>query len=162
MMRKHSDINRDEINEDFIARAQPGLKYCQRVGNIMGATIMVSLVSAIENGVFDAPQRIGCFSYGSGCCSEFYSGVASASGQKKLASMLIARQLDTRHGLTMDEYETILNGSHAVKFGTRNVLLDLNLIPTVLDSIKSNVVATGRKRIFLKEIKEFYRNYEWV
>jgi len=162
MMRKHSDINRDEINEDFNERAQPGLTYCQRVGNIMGATIMVSLLSAIENGVFDTPQRIGCFSYGSGCCSEFYSGVASASGQKKLAVMLIARQLDARHELTMDEYDAILNGSHAVKFGTRNVLLDLTLIPAVWDSIRSQVVTTGRRRIFLKEIKDFYRTYEWV
>lgn len=162
MMRKHSDINRDEINEDFNERAQPGLTYCQRVGNIMGATIMVSLLSAIENGAFDTPQRIGCFSYGSGCCSEFYSGVASASGQKKLALMLIARQLDARHELTMDEYDAILNGSHAVKFGTRNVLLDLNLIPAVWDSIQSHVVTTGRRRIFLKEIKDFYRTYEWV
>jgi len=162
MMRKHSDIKRDEINEDFNERAQPGLTYCQRVGNIMGATIMVSLLSAIENGAFDTPQRIGCFSYGSGCCSEFYSGVASASGQKKLALMLIARQLDARHELTMDEYDAILNGSHAVKFGTRNVLLDLNLIPAVWDSIRSQVVTTGRRRIFLKEIKDFYRTYEWV
>ena len=162
MMRKHSDINRDEINEDFNERAQPGLTYCQRVGNIMGATMMVSLLSAIENGAFDTPQRIGCFSYGSGCCSEFYSGVASASGQKKLALMLIARQLDARHELTMDEYDAILNGSHAVKFGTRNVLLDLNLIPAVWDSIQSHVVTTGRRRIFLKEIKDFYRTYEWV
>ena len=162
MMRKHSDINRDEINEDFNERAQPGLTYCQRVGTIMGATIMVSLLSAIENGAFDTPQRIGCFSYGSGCCSEFYSGVASASGQKKLALMLIARQLDARHELTMDEYDAILNGSHAVKFGTRNVLLDLNLIPAVWDSIQSHVVTTGRRRIFLKEIKDFYRTYEWV
>ena len=162
MMRKHSDINRDEINEDFNERAQPGLTYCQRVGNIMGATIMVSLLSAIENGAFDTPHRIGCFSYGSGCCSEFYSGVASASGQKKLALMLIARQLDARHELTMDEYDAILNGSHAVKFGTRNVLLDLNLIPAVWDSIQSHVVTTGRRRIFLKEIKDFYRTYEWV
>jgi len=162
MMRKHSDINRDEINEDFNERAQPGLTYCQRVGNIMGATIMVSLLSAIENGAFDTPQRIGCFSYGSGCCSEFYSGVASASGQKKLALMLIARQLDARHELTMDEYDAILNGSHAVKFGTRNVLLDLTLIPAVWDSIRSQVVTTGRRRIFLKEIKDFYRTYEWV
>ena len=162
MMRKHSDINRDEINEDFNERAQPGLTYCQRVGNIMGATIMVSLLSAIENGAFDTPQRIGCFSYGSGCCSEFYSGVASASGQKKLALMLIARQLDARHELTMDEYDAILNGSHAVKFGTRNVLLDLNLIPAVWDSIQSHVVTIGRRRIFLKEIKDFYRTYEWV
>lgn len=162
MMRKHSDINRDEINEDFNERAQPGLTYCQRVGNIMGATIMVSLLSAIENGAFDTPQRIGCFSYGSGCCSEFYSGVASALGQKKVALMLIARQLDARHELTMDEYDAILNGSHAVKFGTRNVLLDLNLIPAVWDSIRSQVVTTGRRRIFLKEIKDFYRTYEWV
>ncbi|MEA2491930.1 MAG: polyketide biosynthesis 3-hydroxy-3-methylglutaryl-CoA synthase-like enzyme PksG, partial [Acidobacteriota bacterium] len=72
MMRKQCKAAPKEIEADFERRAVPGLRHCQRVGNIMGATTLLSLVSTIEHGDFDAPQRIGCFSYGSGCCSEFF------------------------------------------------------------------------------------------
>src|SRR3546814_5068551 len=82
MMRKHTDTSRDGIQQDFERRVQPGLNYCQRVGNIMGATVLLSLASTIDHGAFDSPRRIGCFSYGSGCSSEFYSGVATASDRK--------------------------------------------------------------------------------
>ncbi|MDP1771715.1 MAG: hydroxymethylglutaryl-CoA synthase family protein [Methylobacter sp.] len=162
MMRKHTDIKRDEINQDFQQRVQPGLTYCQRVGNIMGATVLVSLASTIEQGVFDVPRRIGCFSYGSGCCSEFYSGVAMASGQQKLRSMQLEKNLDSRYQLNMDEYETLLEGSNEVKFGTRNVVPNTDLLPGVWQSIIDNTAGKGTERIFLKEIKEFYRQYEWV
>ena len=162
MMRKHTDIKRDEINQDFQQRVQPGLTYCQRVGNIMGATVLVSLASTIEQGAFDAPHRIGCFSYGSGCCSEFYSGVVMASGQQKLRAMQLEKNLDSRYRLSMAEYEAVLEGSNAVKFGTRNVIPNTGLLPAVWQSINDNTAGKGKKRIFLKEIKEFYRQYEWV
>ena len=158
MMRKHTHIQRDEIEQDFQRRVQPGLTYCQRVGNIMGGTIMLSLASTIDQGTFDVPYRIGCFSYGSGCCSEFYSGVVIPSGQQKIQAMQLEKHLDSRYRLSMDEYETLLEGSNAVKFGTRNVVLDTELLPEVWKSI----AWAGTKRIFLKEIKEFYRQYEWV
>ncbi|MGZ9709212.1 hydroxymethylglutaryl-CoA synthase family protein [Glaciimonas sp. GNP009] len=162
MMRKHTDIKRNEIEQDFQQRAQPGLTYCQRVGNIMGATIMVSLASAIEHGDFSKPRRIGLFSYGSGCSSEFYSGVATPSGQQKLKSMQLGKYLDSRHQLTMDEYETLLEGSNAVRFGTRDVVLNTGLLPAVQRSIVDTLAAQGTKRIFLAEIKGFYRRYEWL
>src|ERR1700733_4550531 len=66
MMRKLVKANPKEIEADFERRVMPGLIYCQRVGNIMGATTMLALVSAIDHGDFHTPQRIGCFSYGSG------------------------------------------------------------------------------------------------
>ena len=35
---------------------QPGLTYCQRVGNIMGGdAVMLSLASTIDHGAFDTP-----------------------------------------------------------------------------------------------------------
>jgi polyketide biosynthesis 3-hydroxy-3-methylglutaryl-CoA synthase-like enzyme PksG len=123
---------------------------------------LVSLASTIEQGVFDVPKRIGCFSYGSGCCSEFYSGVAMASGQQKLRAMELEQNLDSRYQLNMDEYETLLEGSNEVKFGTRNVVPNTGLLPGVWQSIIDNTAGKGTKRIFLKEIKEFYRQYEWV
>ncbi|MBM3552199.1 MAG: hydroxymethylglutaryl-CoA synthase family protein [Alphaproteobacteria bacterium] len=160
MMRKHSDAKRDEIEADFQARAQPGLAYCQRVGNIMGATSLLSLIGAIDHGDFAAPRRIGCFSYGSGCSSEFYSGVVTAGGQRRVRDMEIGAHLDARHRLDMADYETLLAAGATLRFGTRNAVMNMGLLPKVWETFERRPGA--EKRLFLAEINEFHRRYEWV
>lgn len=156
MMRKIIRAKAAEIEADFSVRVEPGLQYCQRVGNIMGATIFLSLAGIIDKGEFGMPKRIGCFSYGSGCCSEFYSGVVTAQAQEYQKRFQIEKELNERYRLSMDEYEVLLKGSTAVKFGTRNVKIDTDIIPNAMASAK------GKQRLVLKEIKEFHRIYEWV
>ncbi len=156
MMRKLVKADPSETEEDFSLRVMPGLIYCQRVGNIMGGTVFLSLASAIDKGIFDSPKRIGCFSYGSGCCSEFYSGVVTPDGQKLQRRFDIEEQLNERYRLSMDEYEALLMGSGAVKFGTRNVKSDFDLIPGI------NLSGQRGKRLFLEEIREFHRKYRWI
>jgi len=162
MMRKMTKASRDDIEQDFHHRVVPGLTYCQRVGNIMGGTVLLSLASSIDQGEFTSAQRIGCFSYGSGCCSEFYSGVVTLSGQQKLRLMSIENHLDNRYRLSMAEYEILLTAGNSVKFGTRNVVSDTSLFPGAWQSIKDNVLREAKERVFLTEIKEFYRHYDWV
>lgn len=156
LMRKTVKAGTAEIEEDFRRRVMPGIRYCQRVGNIMGATVFLSLAGIIDYGSFDIPKRIGCFSYGSGCCSEFYSGIVTDQGQKRLKAMEIGRWLDERYQLSMNEYEDLLMGSGAVKFGTRNVKPDFGLIPGVFDAIGD------KKLLVLDEIREFHREYRWL
>lgn len=155
LMRKLAKTSPDQIEADFIKRVIPGLTYCQRVGNIMGATPALSLASTIENGQFETRKRIGYFSYGSGCCSEFFSGVVSQEGQARLAQLGIKKHLDQRYSLSIEEYELLLKDSSVVKFGTRNVVLDTTFIPQAR-------VANGKPRLYLKEIKEYHRKYEWI
>ena len=156
MMRKMNKAKPADIDEDFTRRVEPGLVYCQRVGNIMGGTIFLSLASTIDNADLSSPKRVGCFSYGSGCCSEFYSGVITAESKAKLKKFAIERQLNERYQLSMSEYEALLRGSSAVKFGTRNVDLDFQFIPGAVAASK------GKGRLFLKKIAEFHREYEWI
>ncbi len=156
MMRKMAKAAPPEIEADFEQRVTPGLNYCQRVGNIMGGTALLAMASTVDNGRFDVPRRLGCFSYGSGCCSEFFSGVVTPEGHRLLQTFEIERELNERHRLTMDEYEALLRGSGAVKFGSRNIALDFDLIPGVLDS------GRGKTRLYLEEIKEFHRKYTWL
>src|SRR5215212_5842682 len=52
MMRKQLRAKPAAIEADFERRVLPGLTYCQRVGNIMGAATMLSLLSTIEHGDF--------------------------------------------------------------------------------------------------------------
>ncbi len=156
LMRKHSRATAESIQSDFEKRVMPGMLYCQRVGNIMGASTSLSLASTIDHGDFTRPRRIGCFSYGSGCCSEFFSGVVTADGQRRLREFSIGARLDQRYQLTLNQYETILRGTGAVRFGTRNAKVDWNLIP------QARASGSGARRLFLTEIKEYHREYEWV
>ena len=153
LMRKVVKANPAEIEADFGRRVMPGLTFCQRVGNIMGATTTLALASTIEHGDFTTPQRIGIFSYGSGCCSEFFSGVVTKEGQERVRAMRIKDHLDKRYELTMDEYEDLLVGSNAVKFGTRNATLDTGFLSQARNAL-------GNGTMFLTEIKEFQRRYD--
>ncbi len=155
MMRKQVKAKPPEIEADFTRRVMPGLTFCQRIGNIMGATTLMSLVSTIEHGDFTTPQRVGIFSYGSGCCSEFFSGVVTKDGQERVRALRIKDQLDKRYELSMEEYERLLVGSNAVKFGTRSVMLDTNFLPGARK-------AQGNGTLFLTEIKEFQRRYDQI
>jgi len=152
MMRKMVKANPKEIEADFERRVLPGLIYCQRVGNIMGATTLLSLISTIDHGDFETPQRIGCFSYGSGCCSEFFSGIVTREGQERVRALRFKDQLDKRCELSIQEYDSLLVNNNAVKFGTRNVVLDTDFIPQARN-------AQGKETLFLTGIKEFQRQY---
>jgi polyketide biosynthesis 3-hydroxy-3-methylglutaryl-CoA synthase-like enzyme PksG len=156
MMRKLLKTKPAEIEEDFRHRVLPGLSYCEQIGNVMGGTLFVALASTICNGVFDAPKRVGCFSYGSGCCSEFFSGVVTKEGAQKLRRMNIAAALSCRYPLSLKEYDDLLTSNNRVRFGTRNVRLDPDMLPYARNG------GGNQKHLVLKEIKEFHRVYEWL
>jgi len=156
MMRKLAKASPAEIDEDFNIRVMPGMKYCKRVGNIMGATIFLSLLGLLDYGNFDSPKRIGCFSYGSGCCSEFYSGVVTAAGQRLQQKYRVEKQLNSRYKLNMELYEILLKKSGLVKFGTRNTKLDYEVVPGLVQKSREE------KILYLDQINEFHREYIWL
>ncbi|AUY48415.1 MULTISPECIES: hydroxymethylglutaryl-CoA synthase family protein [Streptomycetaceae] len=155
LMRKFVKARPAAIEEDFQRRMHPGLTYCQRVGNVMGATTMLSLASTIDNADLSSPQRVGVFSYGSGCCSEFFSGVVRQESQDHVRRFEIEKHLDKRYELSMPEYDMLLRTNHAVKFGTRNAVLDTGIVPEARKTL-------GKELLFLKRINEFHREYEWL
>ncbi|KHL53752.1 hydroxymethylglutaryl-CoA synthase family protein [Xanthomonas campestris] len=155
MMRKLAMAKPPAIEADFERRVAPGLADCQRVGNIMGATAALSLASTIRHGDFVEPQRVGVFSYGSGCCSEFFSGVATQEGARHLAALEIGESLDRRYDLTMAQYDALLEHSREIRFGTRNLDSDASFITQARG-------VHARPTLFLKAIRDFHREYEWV
>lgn len=155
MMRKLVKAKPAEIEIDFQARVTPSLTHCQRVGNIMGATAALALASTIDNGEFDQPKRVGIFSYGSGCCSEFFSGVVRKEGQERLRELKIKETLDNRYELSMEQYDRLLEKSRELKFGTRNMVPDASFIAEARTTL-------NQPTLLLKQIKEFHREYEWV
>ncbi len=155
IMRKFVKAKPADIEDDFQRRVTPGLIHCQRVGNIMGATAALALASTIDNGEFETPKRVGVFSYGSGCCSEFFSGVVRKEGQERLRALKIKERLDYRYELSMEQYDRLLEKSRELKFGTRNMVPDMEFIPKARTTL-------NQPTLLLKQIKEFHREYEWV
>jgi polyketide biosynthesis 3-hydroxy-3-methylglutaryl-CoA synthase-like enzyme PksG len=126
------------------------------VGNIMGGTVFLNLLSTIANGNLTEPKRVGIFSYGSGCCSEFYSGVVTEEGQRRIREMGVEKGLDDRHELEIEQYLQLVKENDVIAFGTRNVELGLDTVPELAAPM------AGSGRLILRGIKEFHREYEWV
>lgn len=156
MMRRLYRAKPPEVEADFERRVLPGLTYCQRVGNIMGGTVFLNLLSTIASGDLTEPRRIGIFSYGSGCCSEFYSGVATEEGQRRIREVGVEKGLDGRHELEVEQYLQLVKENDVIAFGTRNVELGLDTVPELAEPM------AGSGRLVLRRIKEFHREYEWV
>ena len=156
LLRKFYKSPPAEIEADFSRRVAGSLTYGQRVGNTAGASLFLALAGTIDSADYSAPQRIGLFSYGSGCCSEFFSGVVTADGQSRLRCMDIAAALDRRYRLSMPEYEILLRGNAVVRFGTRDAVLDHQVIPGAWPHYQ-----TGQ-RLVLDAIVGYHRKYRWV
>jgi polyketide biosynthesis 3-hydroxy-3-methylglutaryl-CoA synthase-like enzyme PksG len=156
LMRRLCKAPASDIETDFTQRLAPGLAYGQRVGNTAGASVFLALAGTIDTADIREPRRIGMFSYGSGCCSEFFSGVVPAEAPARLAEMGIASELDRRHRLSMPEYESLLRSTETVRFGTRDTELEPEAMPGISAS------GSGRPRLVLDAIAGYHRKYRWL
>lgn len=145
-----------EIEADFAQRMAPSLAYGARVGNTAGASVFLALAGLIDTAGLAAPQRVGLFAYGSGCCSEFLSGVVGEDAPRLLGEMGIGRQLDSRYRLSMAEYEHLLRGEGIARFGTKDLAIDAGAIPGARRS------AGGTPRLVLEAVVNYHRQYAWV
>jgi polyketide biosynthesis 3-hydroxy-3-methylglutaryl-CoA synthase-like enzyme PksG len=157
MMRKFLKAAPEIIQADYKKRVEEGTEYCQRVGNIMGGSLYLALASLIDRANFETPKRVGMFSYGSGCASEFFSGVVTKSGQEKIRKMNIQQHLDERHALSFDEYQSTFEYNENLKFGKKSISIQKDFISEAYHKI------IGKGYLVLDQIgSDFHRKYSWV
>ncbi|EKD71042.1 MAG: hypothetical protein ACD_46C00290G0001 [uncultured bacterium] len=91
-----------EISEQQI---QHGLAYGRQIGNSYTAALYISLASLLD-GVQEnlANQRIGFYSYGSGCVAEYFSGIVQPTYREALHSNYHAHLLASRTKLSYEQY----------------------------------------------------------
>jgi len=156
MMRELKKLPLPEIEDDFIQRMQPSLAFCARVGNIYSGTVYLALASIIVNAQYDSTKHVGLFSYGSGCSSEFYSGFINPAAKEKLLKMQIKEALDTRHKLSIAEYDKIIDLNGEWVFGIKDKQMDLSRFSDIYaNKFKDKKILT------LKRITNYHREYEW-
>ena len=148
---------KSEIEEHFRIKTLPSLRYAKRVGSTYGASNFVGLCGVIKtNDALKAGDRIGLFSYGSGCMGEYYSALVCPEARKTVDALKIDEKFDARRKVSVAEYEKIetLRESY---IENPDFVPDFSVADNWYDKHY-----TGSGKLVLKEVKDFFRTYERV
>jgi 3-carboxymethyl-3-hydroxy-acyl-[acp] synthase len=157
MMREFARMSPAEIEEDFTRRVLPSVAYASKVGNLCSGSVYLALASVIDTVKPDAGYRLGLYSYGSGCCSEFFSGVIDQESTTALAEMQIGRHLAARCELTFEEYEGLLKETLGCLVPQKDRDVEIGRWSSVLDRR-----SVPRQLLALQAVRNYHREYEWV
>jgi len=104
------DATADQVGlASFKSQVEPSLGLCARVGNVYTGSLYLGLAGLLSAQAAElAGSRIGMFSYGSGCTSEFFSGVVGKAAAARIAAAKLGDMLDARERISVAEYERIM------------------------------------------------------
>lgn len=103
---RDADALADAVAESLARHTEPTLGAARRIGNTYTASVYLCLGWLAENAAKQlAGKTIGLFSYGSGCCAEFFTGTFGPESAAMAAHVGLGQQLDDRIRLSVAEYE---------------------------------------------------------
>ncbi|MER7623046.1 hydroxymethylglutaryl-CoA synthase [Streptomyces sp. NPDC126503] len=155
-MREFTDLAPAEIAADFSHRVEPGLRYPAEVGNLFSGSLYLALSSLIDSlPVMRDRARVGLFSYGSGCSSEFLSGTLGDGARGAVAARKIGPRLAARRRLDFDEYRELLPENQACLLPRRR---------HTVGPPPAWLPAPGDRPplLALRGIDDYHRHYEWI
>jgi polyketide biosynthesis 3-hydroxy-3-methylglutaryl-CoA synthase-like enzyme PksG len=156
MMREFAQASPQQVDQDFNRRVKPSLEYPSIVGNLCSGSVYLALASIIDRAQYTGATRVGLFSYGSGCSSEFFSGVIDRGSAAAQARFSIGAHLQRRFELTFDEYVGLLQENLGCLRPVENRVVDIERYGRLLER-------AGEKReiLMLTSVKNFHRQYKW-
>jgi hydroxymethylglutaryl-CoA synthase len=98
-----------KASASYEAQVASSLSLNARIGNVYTASLYLALAGLLQaEGSALAGQRIGLLSYGSGCASEFFSGVVGEKAAQRMAKTNVEAVLAQRERVSVEEYERIM------------------------------------------------------
>ena len=157
MMREFANASPQQVEQDFTRRVKPSLEYPSVVGNLCSGSVYMALASIIDRAQYTGTSRVGLFSYGSGCSSEFFSGVIDRGSADAQARFGIGAHLQSRLELTFDEYAGLLQENLRCLKPVENKEVAVERYEGLLER-------AGRKSEMLvyTGVKNFHRQYKWT
>jgi 3-hydroxy-3-methylglutaryl CoA synthase len=149
--------SREEATADFDERVRPSLRYATRVGSNYSASNFIGLCGLIDGARerIRAGDRIGLFPYGSGAIGQFYSGLVLPEAMETVAAMRIDEAMEARRRLSVTEYELL------EKMRDEAAEADEFAPPLDIPQGWYDAHYRGKRRLILKGISQFKRQYEW-
>jgi hydroxymethylglutaryl-CoA synthase len=156
LLRQWRPMKKREALEHFNRKSRPGLKYTAQMGGTYSSSIFIALMGLIDSCPELHPgDRISFFSYGSGSCGEFYTGLLGPDARELVSAARFQDLLDARRPITVEEYErteeerfaNIDNGTFTPDTGGDGGLYETHY--------------RGKELLTLKGIADFARDYDW-
>jgi hydroxymethylglutaryl-CoA synthase len=98
-----------EAAASFDFQVSSSLTLCARVGNVYTGSLYLGLAGMLNaDAAALAGKRVGLFSYGSGCASEFFSGVVGPRAAEQIARARLDEVLAGRDRVDVAEYERLM------------------------------------------------------
>jgi 3-hydroxy-3-methylglutaryl CoA synthase len=141
---------------NFESKGLAALQYVRRMGATYSASTFIGLLGLIDGTPELWPdERVSMFSYGSGCCAEFYSGKIAPDAKATASQSIVKQKLDTRRMVSVAEYEGIEaqrtdwveSGDYRVEFDSLGDWYDR--------------FYRGKGLLVFKGMTDFYRQYAW-
>jgi 3-hydroxy-3-methylglutaryl CoA synthase len=144
------------VDSAFRRMVEPSFRYNRELGNIYSGSLYAALASLIDTAPdLAAGDRVGFYSYGSGACAEFFSGVLGAEARAMLGRHRIADRLAQRQRVTVAEYEAVM----AV---TERGLTSAEFVPDLAFPLLHYANAyEGRELLVLDRVRDYHREYRW-
>ncbi|WP_462186296.1 MULTISPECIES: hydroxymethylglutaryl-CoA synthase family protein [unclassified Frankia] len=157
MMRRLHRAGAAEIDRDFARRVAPSLVYPGEVGNVFAGSVYLALASLVDQVEHTVPARVGVFSYGSGCASEFYSGVVGPESVAAVREAATARRLADRAPVDFTEYRRLQAEAAGCLRPVADRDVDIDAWAGLLDR-----VVNRPKLLALTGVRGYHRQYEWI
>ena len=153
---EHPGIRKKDIKADFDTRVGHSFLITREIGHTYSSSVYMCLISLLlEDPDLQTNDRIGLFSYGSGCCAEFFSVTVLSGAQEYVQRLGLKDYLASRYPLRVDEYDQLSE----MRFSrTENPSFDANL---TVPAGWYDQFYKGKGRLILKGTTNFVRKYEW-
>ena len=143
-------LGKAESRAHWEQRTAPSIAINRRVGSAYGGSLLFALGGLVAQRPDLRPgDRVGIFSYGSGCCAEYYSGLVGRAARAALR----LPDLDSRAAVDVPTYERTERERHAA-VGARHFRPD----PADWGGLYEHAYA-GRAHLVLEGIDDYVRTY---
>jgi hydroxymethylglutaryl-CoA synthase len=101
-------VSEGDADARFADEVGSSLRFSSEIGNAYTGALYLALASMLdaEAHVLEG-ERIGLFSYGSGCCAESFAGTVVPGAAAFVRALDLGAPLRSRRALSLTEYEAI-------------------------------------------------------
>lgn len=156
LMNFNVDCSKEEMMDSFQRKTLPSLAYTKRIGGTYGGSVFITLLGlAAKAPEIKTGDRVGIFSYGSGSCAEYYSGIIGKKAREIAESAGLDKLLDERYKLSVQEYEVFDQLQETMR-KSEDFIPDLGVLPGLFESHYQD-----KSLLVYKGTKKYYRTYEF-
>ena len=160
MLRRLGISDWDTVRAHFERKTSPSLTYNRRMGGTYAGALFVAMLGLVDQTEAIEGKPVSVFSYGSGCCSEFYRAKFGGRAKARARSANLLQRLNDRRVLSVDEYEAIeQQRTDQVDQGDFEPALDV--LPRLIESHYQSTYGDERRLLF-RGCRKHIRQYTWA